>query len=118
MSNGENLSEVLKDERLDTLPEHYQERSPILIEPIEARNIGTEETTKTIHLVASLTEQERPDFIKFFKQRQINFAWSCTNMPRLDPDLIMHHLSIAPGIKLVKHKLRKMHPHIAPLVKA
>ena len=38
-------------------------------------------------------------------------------MPRLDPNLIMHHLSIAPGIKLVKKKLCKMHPHVALLVK-
>ena len=39
-------------------------------------------------------------------------------MPRLDTDLIMHHLSISPGIKPVKQKLRKMHPHVALLVKA
>ena len=39
-------------------------------------------------------------------------------MPGLDPNLIMHHLSIAPGIKLVKQKLHKMHPHVALLVKA
>ena len=39
-------------------------------------------------------------------------------MPSLDLDLIMHHLSIAPGVKLVKHKLRKMYPHVALLVKA
>lgn len=35
----------------------------------------------------------------------------------LDPNLIMHHLSIAPRVNLVKKKLRKMHPHIALLVK-
>ena len=39
-------------------------------------------------------------------------------MPGLDTKLIMHHLSIAPGVKLVKQKLRKMHPHVALLVKA
>ena len=38
-------------------------------------------------------------------------------MPGLDTDLIMHHLSISPGIKHVKQKLRKMHPHVALLVK-
>lgn len=32
VSNGENLLEVPKDERFDTLLEYYQERSPILIE--------------------------------------------------------------------------------------
>ena len=39
-------------------------------------------------------------------------------MHGLDPNLIMHHLSIAPGVKPVKQKLCKMHPHIALLVKA
>ena len=38
-------------------------------------------------------------------------------MPGLDTNLMMHHLSIAPGVKPVKQKLRKMHPHIALLVK-
>ena len=38
-------------------------------------------------------------------------------MPGLYPNLIMHHLSIVLGIKLVKQKLQKMHPHVALLVK-
>ena len=36
----------------------------------------------------------------------------------LDNELIMHHLSIALGVKPVKQKLRKMDPHVALLVKA
>ena len=39
-------------------------------------------------------------------------------MPRLDTELIMHHISIAPSVKQVKQKLRKMHPHVALLIKA
>ena len=39
-------------------------------------------------------------------------------MPRLDPDLIVHHLMIDPKIKPVRQKLRKMHPKVALLVKA
>lgn len=38
-------------------------------------------------------------------------------MPGLDLDLIIHHLNVALGAKPVKQKLRKMHPHIALLVK-
>jgi hypothetical protein len=33
--DGKNLSKAPKDERIDTLPEHYQEWSSVLIEPIE-----------------------------------------------------------------------------------
>lgn len=68
VSNGENISKELKYERLDTLSENYQERSTILIEPTQSNNIDTEEAAKTIHLVESLTKQERPDFTKFFKE--------------------------------------------------
>ena len=39
-------------------------------------------------------------------------------MPGLDPYFILHHLNISPEAKPVKQKLRKMHPHIALLVKA
>ena len=35
----------------------------------------------------------------------------------LDPDLIMHQLSITLGVKPKKQKLKKMHPHVALLVK-
>lgn len=59
VSNGENLFEVPKDGRIDTLPEYFQERSIILIEPIKVVNIGTPESPKIIHPVASLSRQER-----------------------------------------------------------
>lgn len=118
VSNNENLFEALTDERLDTLPEHYQERSPILIEPTQSINIDTIETTKTLHLAASLTDQEKPSFTRFYEEKQINFSRSYADMPRIDPDLIMHHLSIAPGANPVKWKLRKMNPHVSLLVKA
>ena len=39
-------------------------------------------------------------------------------MPGLDTEVIMHHLSTTPGVKTLKKKLRKMHPHVALLVKA
>ena len=38
-------------------------------------------------------------------------------MLRLDPNLIIHHLNVDPKAKLVKKKQRKIHPHIAFLVK-
>lgn len=63
-----------EDERLDTLLEHYQERSPILIETTQSINIDTEATTRTIHLAESLMEKEKLDFVKFFKEKKIIFA--------------------------------------------
>ena len=102
ISKGENLSEVPEDEILDMLPSHFQERSSVLIELTQPINLGTEEEPQIIHLAESLSAAEREEFITFFRKKKINFAWKYLDMPGLDPNLIMHHLSIAPGVNPVK----------------
>lgn len=114
---GENLSEAPEGEILDMLPSHFQERSSILIEPTQLVNIGSQEALDIIHLAQSLSVEELKDFSNLFSKKKINFAWTYFDMPGLDPDLIMHHLSITPGVQPVKQKLCKMHPHVALLVK-
>jgi hypothetical protein len=89
----------LKDEKLDTLPKKYQERYSILTEPIESININIVEQPKILQIPTSLTIEEIVKFTNFQKENQINFARSYADMPGLDPDLIMHYLSINPGIK-------------------
>ena len=65
-------------------------------------NLGTEEHPHMIHLAHSQFVEEKEEFISFFQKKKINFAWKYSDMPRLDLDLIMHHLDITPRIKLVK----------------
>lgn len=81
------------------------------------RIVGTTKIINTLHLAESMTKEERPHFTKLFEEGHINFAWSYAGMPGIDPKLIMHHFSLPLGIKLVKKKFRKMHPHISLLVK-
>lgn len=38
-------------------------------------------------------------------------------MPRLDPNLVLHHFPLQPSVKTLKQKLRKMHPQISLLFK-
>ena len=80
--------------------------------------MGTEASPQIIHVAQSLSVEEKERFTKFFKEKKIKFAWTYSDMPILDTKIIMHHLSLAPGVKPVKQKLRKMHPHVALLVKA
>lgn len=115
--DGENLLEAPEDGKFDIFPAYFLERFAILIEPTEAVNIDTSKDPKILHFAASLSERERKEYMEFFKQRQINFVSSYVDMPGLNPDLIMHHLNVDLKAKPVKQKLRKMHPHIALLVK-
>ena len=104
-----------KDGRLDIPP--LKERSALLLEMTEEINLGTPNNPKVIHFAASLSPEEKDEFIRFFLERRINFAWSYADMPELDPKLVLHHLPLKPRVKPVKQKLRKMHPQVALLVK-
>lgn len=77
----------------------------MLIEETIKTNIGIEEVAHYISLAQSLTKIKRPKLTKFFTKRQINFAWSYVDMPRLVTNLVMHHLTVTPGAKPVRHKL-------------
>ncbi|MFA1657821.1 hypothetical protein ACDX31_27220, partial [Klebsiella quasipneumoniae] len=81
VSKGENLSEAPEDEIFDALPSHFQERSSVLIEPTQAINLGTEEHPHMIHLAQSLSPEEKEEFIAFFREKKINFAWTYSDMP-------------------------------------
>lgn len=58
VTNNENLSEAPEDEILDILPDHFQERSSVLIEPTQSVNIRREETQHIIHVSQSLSAEE------------------------------------------------------------
>ena len=72
------------------------------MEMTEEINLGTPNNPKIIHFAASLSLEEKDEFSRFFLERQINFAWSYTDMPELDPELVLHHLPLKPGMKPVK----------------
>ena len=102
LSNGENLPEALADEVLDSLPSYFQDRSSILIKPTQLINSGIEESPKVIHVAQLLSTEKKENFAKFFQDKKINFTWTYLDIPGLDIDLIMHHLSISPEIKPIK----------------
>jgi hypothetical protein len=46
-----------------------KERSTLLVEMIEEINLGTPNNPKIIHFAASISPQERDEFVKFFLER-------------------------------------------------
>ena len=67
ISEGENLSEAPKDGRLDTPP--FKEISALLIEMTKEINLGTPNNPKVIHFAASLSPEEKDEFVRFFLER-------------------------------------------------
>lgn len=61
---GENLSEAPEDGRLDIPPP--KEKSDLLIEMTEEVNLGVPDNPKIIHFAASLSPEEKDEFVIFF----------------------------------------------------
>ncbi|KAH9324256.1 hypothetical protein KI387_004434, partial [Taxus chinensis] len=91
--------------------------STLLNEATVDLNIGTSKDPRIIKVGQSLNPQELGDFTTFLSNHHQAFAWSYKDMPGLDPDIMVHNIITLPDIKLVKQKLRKMHPPVALLVK-
>ena len=93
-------------------------KSSILNEDTILVNLGIEDNPQITYIAATLSLEEQKATTEFLKKGKINFAWTYKDMPSLDIDLVVHHLTVDPKIKPVKQKLHKMHPKVALLVKA
>ena len=58
VSKGENLPEAPGDEILGSLPSYFQDRSLVLIEPMQPINLGIEASPQIIHVAQSLSAEE------------------------------------------------------------
>lgn len=118
-SNGENLEEALEDGdvHLPLVGTQLSTRSSILIEETQEVNLGTAENPKITYVAKSLSDPEYAVIVQLLQEGVVNFAWSYSDMPGLDPTLVVHHLDVRPNAKPVKQKLHKMHPQVALLVK-
>lgn len=54
-----------EDEALDHLPNYFQDRSSVFIEPTQAVNLGMDEVPQMVHLAQSLSSQEKESYTKF-----------------------------------------------------
>lgn len=74
----------------------YQEKSPLLIKETDTINMGTNDNPKNVLISKSLVDEENQNFMSFPQETQINFTWPYTNMPDLDPELVVHNVVVWP----------------------
>ena len=72
---------------------------------------------REIRIGFSLSPDERSRLIDLLRSYLDVFAWSYEYMPSLDPTIVQLHLPILPHARLVKKKLRRLHPRWSLQVK-
>jgi len=61
---------------------------------------------------------EKEELIVLIKEYINVFTWNYEDIPRLDPQVAMHHLNIKPDTKSVKQQQRRFRPNIIEAIEA
>ena len=82
-------------------------------EELEVVDLGFSlEGPRPISISASLTEREKLELILLLKEFKDVFAWDYSEMPGLDPRLVVHTLNVDPEAKPVAQPARIFHTEI------
>nr|CAN83640.1 hypothetical protein VITISV_001524 [Vitis vinifera] len=77
---------------------------------VETVDFGTEDQSRELKIGSPLSTDERDRLIHLLRSYLDVFAWSYEDMPGFDPSIVQHHLPTLPHARLVKQKLRRLHP--------
>ena len=71
-------------------------------EVLEDILLQEDDPEKFTRIGASMKEKAKKDLVQFLKKNTDMFAWSHNIMPRIDPSVITHRLSVYPSSKPVR----------------
>ncbi|RVW20046.1 hypothetical protein CK203_114957 [Vitis vinifera] len=77
---------------------------------VETIDFGTEDQPRELKIGSPLSKDERYGLNHLLRSYLDVFAWSYEDIPGLDPSIVQHHLPVLPHARLVKQKLRRLHP--------
>ena len=83
---------------------------------VEDKNIGIEEAPKIVKLSKNLPVKEKEEYTNLMKNYIDVFAWSYEDLKEYDTSIIQHTISIKPGEKPFKQKLRRINPMLLPVI--
>ena len=106
-SDDESMLDQRPHELTRTIESHENRAQPIM-EETEIIDLGTKEQPREIQIGISLSQSERFELIELLESYLDAFAWSYKDMPRLDTNIVQHHLRLLPNAKPIKQKLRIM----------
>ena len=79
-----------------------KEEQVVAKETLEEIDLGTDpQKLRTISISSKLSEEEKAELILLLKEFRDVFAWDYSEMPGLDPRLVVHMLNVDLGAKLV-----------------
>ena len=77
-------------------------------EDAELISLDSEHPERTLRIGTGLSVEEKVQFVRVLTNNIDVFAWSPTDMPGIDPEVIVHRLKVDSAARPIKQKLRRI----------
>ena len=102
-SDAEKMEEVMAEKDVQVTAEERLEEIDLGSNPQEP---------KPILISSKLSEEEKSELILLLKEFKDGFIWDYSEMPKLDPGVVLHTLNVDPKAKPVAQLARIFHTEI------
>jgi len=85
-----------------------------MVDELKELNLRTLEEPCYIYVSSLLTFEEEKEYFNLLGEYKDVFTWSYQEMPRLDPKVAVHHMSIRKGVSPKKQPQRRFCPELIP----
>ncbi|CAL9004827.1 unnamed protein product [Prunus brigantina] len=99
-------------------PEVYPEEGWKPEEDVELVPLDPDKPERTARIGSRLNQEEKAELAAFLQNNKDVFAWSPSDMPGIDPQIICHRLHVNPAIKPVAQKRRNFAPERVAIIEA
>jgi len=83
-------------------PKMLKDGGQALVDDLKEPNLGTKYEPCPIYVSTLLTQEEEKEHFDVLSEYKDVFPWSYKEMPRLEPKVAVHRLSIKKGVSLKK----------------
>lgn len=80
------------------------------MEELTSIQLDPKDSTKTTKTGAMLSSELKEALVKFLKDNSDVFAWSHKDMPRIDPEVMVHRLNVDTSFRPIKQKRKTFNP--------
>ncbi|CAL8996303.1 unnamed protein product, partial [Prunus brigantina] len=106
------------DQAGEVSPEVFPEEGWKPEEDVELILLDSDQPDKTARIVSRLSPDEKVELTTFLQNNRDMFAWSPSDMPDIDPNIICHRLHVNPAYKPMAQKRRNFAPERVAIIEA
>ncbi|CAL9004835.1 unnamed protein product [Prunus brigantina] len=87
-------------------------------EDVELVPFDSDKPERKARIGSRLSQEEKAELVAFLQNNKDVFAWSASDMPGIDPQIICHRLHVNPAIKPIAQKRRNLAPKWVAIIEA